>query len=80
VRFADLESAAIEKLVDALVEEFVRALSTDASIETISTKLGDLVKDLATIEDALVRLEDAFSEVKKLVLEEPRWMHSHSGA
>jgi hypothetical protein len=79
-RFADIDSEGIEKLVAGLIEESVESLPGGASVDEIAAKLNILTKHISSVEDALARLDDAFSEMKKLVLalEQSQWKQSPS--
>jgi hypothetical protein len=72
-RFADVDSKGIEKLLIGLTNETVDSLKNEPSIYQVATKLDLLVQDIAGVEDAIARLDDAFREIKKLTLEQPAW-------
>ena len=79
-RFADIDPEGIEKLVAGILKESVESLPSGASVDEIAVKLNILAQHISRVEDALARLDDAFCEMKKLVLalEQSQWKHSHS--
>jgi len=79
-RFADIDPEGIEKLVAGIVQESVESIPSGASVDEIAAKLNILAQHISSVEDALARLDDAFSEMQKLVLalEQSQWKQSHS--
>lgn len=67
-RFADIDSEGIEKLVTELTKGSFESLTSDASIDDVATKLNVVVQEISSVEEAFARVDNAFSEIKKLVL------------
>ena len=73
VRFADIESEEVQKLVTELTKKSFDSLTIDTSIDDVAMKLNVSLQDASSVEEALARLGNAFREIKKLTLEQPAW-------
>jgi hypothetical protein len=72
-RFAEIDSEGVDSLVSGLLKDTVESLTSDPSLNDVETRLGVFEQGASTVEEALARLDDAFCELKRLILERPSW-------